>query len=196
MGKRRPLAYLVAHACYKGSLFLLAGVIDHETGTRDITRLSGLRRVMPISAAAGALAAASMAGLPPLLGFLAKEQSYTAVLAYPSVPLVLAAVLVVSSALLGTAGLLAGVAPFLGKDARGPGAPHEASPGLWASPLLLAALGVAGALASLAGPVLGLAVSSVRGRPVALGLSLWHGWSLPLSLSAVTIKVICSSLTV
>ena len=184
------LAYLVAHACYKGSLFLLAGIVDHETGTRDITQLAGLRHWMPISAVAGGLAAASMAGLPPLLGFLAKEQSYTAVLAHPWLPQGLAAALVVSSALLGTAGLLAGVAPFLGNSARVPGADaHEPPLGLWASPLLLAALGAAGLLAGLSGPVLASATSSVLGRPVDVELSLWHGWSTPLVLSAVTVAL-------
>src|SRR5690606_5130142 len=108
------LVYVVAHGCYKGSLFLLAGVVDHEAGTRDITRLAGLRRLMPRSAAAGALAAASMAGLPPLLGFVAKEQMYAAALGQSLWSYSLVAALVCSSALLGAAGLLAGVAPFAG----------------------------------------------------------------------------------
>ena len=67
------LVYLVAHACYKGALFLVAGAIDHETGTRDITVLSGLRRAMPLTAVAGGAAALSMAGVPLTLGFVAKE---------------------------------------------------------------------------------------------------------------------------
>jgi multicomponent Na+:H+ antiporter subunit A len=65
------LVYLVAHACYKGALFLVAGAVDHETGTRDVRTLSGLRRRMPATATAGLLAALSMAGVPPLLGFVA-----------------------------------------------------------------------------------------------------------------------------
>jgi multicomponent Na+:H+ antiporter subunit A len=66
---------------------------------------------------------------------------------------------------------------------------REASLGLWASPVLLAALGAAGVLAGLSGPVLGLAASSVLGQPVAVELSLWHGWSMPLLLSAVTVTL-------
>ena len=66
--------FLLAHACYKGALFLVAGAVEHETGTRDVTALGGLRRRMPMTAAAGALAAASMAGVPLFVGFVAKEQ--------------------------------------------------------------------------------------------------------------------------
>src|SRR5688500_16101719 len=64
------LVYLVAHACYKGALFLAAGAIDHETDSRDIRVLSGLRRAMPITATAGSIAALSMAGVPLTLGFV------------------------------------------------------------------------------------------------------------------------------
>ena len=74
------LVYLVAHACYKGALFLVAGAIDHETGTRDITDLAGLRRAMPLTAVAGGVAALSMAGVPLTLGFVAKDGAYEALL--------------------------------------------------------------------------------------------------------------------
>ena len=57
------LVYLVAHACYKGALFLVAGAIDHETGTRDLQRLSGLSRFMPITATVACVTAAAMAGV-------------------------------------------------------------------------------------------------------------------------------------
>ena len=72
------MLYLVAHSLFKGALFMVAGVIDHETGTRDITRLGGLRRAMPITFAAALLAGASMGGLPLFFGFLAKEEIYAA----------------------------------------------------------------------------------------------------------------------
>jgi multicomponent Na+:H+ antiporter subunit A len=183
------LAYLVAHGCYKGSLFLLAGVLDHATGTRDITQLRGLRRVMPLSAGVGALAAASMAGLPPFLGFLAKEQSYSAVLGQSFWPYLLAAALVGSGALLGTAGLMAGVAPFVGPASGSSERGHDPGVGLWVSPLVLASLGLGGVLAGLSGPIMSLATSAVVGHPVSVELSLWHGWSLPLLLSAITLAL-------
>ena len=70
--------YLIAHSLFKGALFMVAGSLDHEAGSRDITELAGLRRAMPISFAAALLAGASMAGLPLLFGFLAKEEVYAA----------------------------------------------------------------------------------------------------------------------
>jgi multicomponent Na+:H+ antiporter subunit A len=163
-------------------------VIDHQTGTRDIRQLAGLRRAMPFSAVAGALAAASMAGLPPFLGFLGKEQAYDAVLGQPLLPQVLIAALVLSSGLLGASGLLAGALPFLGKQSS-PGTVHEATSGLWLVPLCLGALGLSAVVAGAFAPVLGHATSSVTGKPFAPSLALWHGWTLPLLLSVVTISL-------
>src|SRR5690606_24978678 len=74
------LVYLVAHACYKGALFLVAGAVDHETGTRDVSVLRGLRRAMPRTALAGGVAALSMAGVPLTIGFVGKDAAYEALL--------------------------------------------------------------------------------------------------------------------
>ncbi|MFB3140368.1 MAG: proton-conducting transporter membrane subunit, partial [Candidatus Acidiferrales bacterium] len=73
---KAAIVSILVHALYKGALFLVAGAVEHETGTRDVDRLGGLRRAMPITAAAAALAALSMAGLPPLFGFIGKEMVY------------------------------------------------------------------------------------------------------------------------
>jgi multicomponent Na+:H+ antiporter subunit A len=69
---KAAVVYLVAHACYKAALFMIAGSLEHATGTRDIRELGGLFRIMP-SPASGLLAALSMAGAPPLFGFIGKE---------------------------------------------------------------------------------------------------------------------------
>ena len=69
------LGLLIAHALFKSALFLTVGIIEHATGTRDIRKLSGVGRQLPVIAVAAAIAAASMAGLPPLLGFIAKESA-------------------------------------------------------------------------------------------------------------------------
>lgn len=74
------IAVLVAHALFKAALFLTVGVVDHAAHTRDIRRLTGLARAMPVTALAAAVAAASMAGVPPLLGFVAKETALEAAL--------------------------------------------------------------------------------------------------------------------
>jgi multicomponent Na+:H+ antiporter subunit A len=70
------IVFLLAHALYKGTLFLVAGAIDHETGTRDIRQLGALAEAMPKTAAAAALAALSMGGVLPLFGGIAKEMVY------------------------------------------------------------------------------------------------------------------------
>src|SRR5687768_2602194 len=67
---------MVNHATFKASLFMGAGIIDHETGTRDIRRLSGLYRFMPVTATLATVAAAAMAGVPLLNGFLSKEMFF------------------------------------------------------------------------------------------------------------------------
>ena len=70
--------HLINHATFKGSLFMTAGIIDHETGTRDIRKLGGLMAIMPITATISLIGLASMAGLPPFNGFLSKELFFTA----------------------------------------------------------------------------------------------------------------------
>lgn len=182
------LLYLLAHALYKGTLFLLTGIVDHQTHTRDVTKLSGLARAMPWTAAAGGLAAASMAGLPPFLGFVAKEQAYAGVLAQPLLAPVLLGVLIVTSALLGAGGLIVGVGPFIG--ARDPELEvREASPGLWIAPLCLAVLGAVAIVTGLVDELLSAAASAAAGVPFSADTSLWHGFSIPLVASAGTLAL-------
>lgn len=73
--------HLLNHATFKGSLFMIAGIVDHETGTRDIRRLGGLMSIMPLSFTVAAIGSFSMAGLPPFNGFLSKEMFLDAMLA-------------------------------------------------------------------------------------------------------------------
>jgi multicomponent Na+:H+ antiporter subunit A len=181
------VVYLLAHACYKGTLFLVAGAVDHEAGTRDVTRLAGLFRVMPITALAAGLAALSMAGVPPFLGFIAKELLLEATLAGPAALGVTAAA-VTGGALLVTAAAMVGVAPFLGQPIT-PRPAHEAAWSLWIGPLLLAGGGLSLGLwpGSIDRALLGSAASALRGDAAAMKLALWHGWTLMLALSAVTL---------
>ncbi|TDL78607.1 Na+/H+ antiporter subunit A [Peribacillus frigoritolerans] len=69
--------HLINHATFKGSLFMVAGIVDHETGTRDIRKLGGLMSFMPITFTIAVIGAFSMAGLPPFNGFLSKEMFFT-----------------------------------------------------------------------------------------------------------------------
>ena len=184
------LAYLLAHACYKGALFLIAGAIEHQTGTRDVRSLAGLARAMPRTALAAALAAASMGGIVLFFGFIAKEQLYESVAAtgpFGIHPGVLVAAAVVSSILLGSAGFIAGISPFIGRAAPGE-APHEPPMLLWSAPLLLGAAGLIAGIgpAMMDGP-LSLAVTSIVQDAPPVHLSLWHGVSGTVALSILTV---------
>lgn len=182
------MAYLLGHALYKGALFLVAGTLDHETGSRDADRLGGLFRAMPVTSVAAGVAALSMAGLPPLLGFLSKELSYEAILNVPGAAWVTAGV-VTTNILLVTVAVVAGIRPFLGRAIPTPRSAHEAPPSLWLGPVVLAGLsmtwGVWPALGS--DSLVSAASASVLGAAVDTHMQLWHGLNLALALSAVTL---------
>jgi len=184
------LAYLLAHACYKGALFLVAGAIEHETGTRDAAMLAGLRRVMPATALAAGLAAASMAGIPLFGGFIAKEQLYDTLMltALPGMWRdVLTAAAVAASMCLGAAGLIAGIAPFRGRSIPTP-APHDAPVSLWLGPFILGVAGVMmGLFPSLLSAPIALAAAAITGTTSGTTLALWHGFTITLALSAMTL---------
>ena len=93
------LAMLIAHATFKAPLFFVVGIIDTSTGTRDLTKLSGLARSMPAIATMATLAAISMAGIPPMLGFAAKESGYAGLLDGGTAGAIGTAVMAVGSAL-------------------------------------------------------------------------------------------------
>ncbi|GMV43717.1 MAG: Na(+)/H(+) antiporter subunit A [Myxococcales bacterium] len=182
------VALLLAHSLYKGALFLFAGAVDHATGSRDVTALGGLRAVMPVLALAGALAALSMAGLPPLFGFVAKEAVLEAGLGVAWAAPVVGAAVLAGALLVAAAGMVA-VDPLVGPV--GPTA-HTHAPGwgLTLGPALLAALGLLLGLApGLTDALLGAAAGAVRGSPQPVELHLWHGLTPALAISGVTLAL-------
>jgi multicomponent Na+:H+ antiporter subunit A len=184
------LVYLLAHAGYKGALFLVAGAVEHETGSRDVSVLAGLRRAMPATALAAGLAAASMAGIPFFAGFIAKEQVYESIrlAAMPGGERgLLLAVSVAASICAGAAALIAGVAPFRGRSMPTPAA-HDAPIALWLGPILLGGAGlVLGLFPVLVSAPIALAGTSVTGTVSTVSLVPWHGFTMTLALSAVTL---------
>ncbi|MBB3678188.1 Na+/H+ antiporter subunit A [Modestobacter versicolor] len=191
------LAMTVAHALFKSTLFLTVGVIDHATGVRDLRRLSGLGRRLPALAVIGTLAAASMAGLPPLLGFVGKEAAFTA-LWDGGLPDRTAAALVLAGLVLGSALTVAYSARFLwGAFARKPDLAHVEPVELVHPPgaLFLAApavLALCGLVAGVASPLLDPLVAGYAETLPLLAaeaehLALWHGLQPALALSAVTV---------
>jgi multicomponent K+:H+ antiporter subunit A len=198
LGLNSPLAavaaifHMVNHATFKASLFMGTGIIDHETGTRDIRRLSGLRRFMPITATLAMVAAAAMAGVPLLNGFLSKEMFFAEALdvagplpwldrALPYVATVAGMFSVAYSVR-----FIHGV--FFGPDPAGlPRMPQE--PPRWMRlpiDLLVLACVVVGIFpAQTIGPFLDVAAHAVLGGATpAYSLSPWHGFTLPLFMSA------------
>ncbi len=184
------LVYLVAHAAYKGALFLVAGALDHEAGTRDVAALGGLRRAMPRTALAGGAAALSMAGVPLTLGFVGKDGAYEALFeaaGWSPWPL---ALMVLASVFLGLAGLIAGVRPFFGQGGRMEKV-HDPPAALWVPPLVLAVCGVAaGAVPFVLNGPLSAAAAAGGGAPAVVSLALWHGVTPALMLSALTLAAV------
>ena len=187
--------HIINHATFKAALFMNAGIVDHEAGTRDIKRLGGLVFLMPISATLATVAAASMAGLPLLNGFLSKEmmleEAAHTVWAGQGwlVPL------------LATVGALFSVAysfryilhVYFGRRRDDyPHPPHDPPAGMWLPPALLVVLVVLIGLfpETMAGTLVRATAGAVIGGPVPdFHLSIWHGFTPALGMSALAVAV-------
>ena len=190
LGVVAAIFHMMNHATFKASLFMGAGIIDHEAGTRDIRRLSGLYRFMPITATLAMVAAAAMAGVPLLNGFLSKEMFFAETIAHhvdsvfdDALPyaVTLAAMFSVAYSLRFIHGVFFGPAPV---DL--PRNPHE--PPRWMlAPvgLLVFACLVVGIIPAITiGPFLDTAVRSVLGAETpSYSLTVWHGFTFPLLMS-------------
>lgn len=183
--------YLVAHSLFKGALFMVAGIIDHETGTRDVTKLGGLRKAMPITFAAALAAAISMAGLPPFFGFLAKEEIYYALAHGNPRAVLFTGIAILGNALMFAVAFAVALKPFLGKPVKTPKHAHEGPLLLWLGPALLAIKGLTIALfAGLSHFYISTPMASAiagEARPVEISLIPHIG--VPLGLSLLTIAL-------
>ncbi len=184
--------HILNHAAFKASLFMAAGIIDHETGTRDMRRLSGLWQAMPITGTLAIVACSAMAGVPLMNGFLSKEMFFAETLFIEShravewvVPTVAAA-----AGAFGVAYSLRFVHDvfFNGEPKGMPKSPHE--PARWmrvpVEALVLVCLAVGVLPAATVGPLLAAAAHAALQAPLPeYTLALWHGFNLPLLMSAV-----------
>ena len=185
-------ALLLAHGLFKSTLFLAVGIIDHETGTRDLRELSGLGRKLPVLAVVSGLAALSMAGVPPLLGFISKEAAYEAFLHGSLTDQV-----VFAGVFLGSVLTAAYTARFVwGAFASKPGcpqtSPHRPAAGFVAPVVVLGMAGLLlGLLPSLADPLVQAYAASydvvVGPVPEAEHVALWHGLTPALGFSVLTL---------
>jgi len=197
------LAVLVAHAMYKGGLFMVAGSVDHAVHQRDIRQLGGLRSAMPATFVAALLAASSMTGVLPTFGFVAKEVWYEAIghtagvispeavagglSGFLRVASFLSLSIVSNIALVVAVGLVC-IKPFFGERTSTTATAHEGRLSMWVPP---AVLGIAGLLLGLTSARMNELISAgstaVVGDPVNAGLALWHGVNVTLILSLLTL---------
>ncbi len=186
--------HILNHAAFKAALFMSAGIVEHETGTRDIRRLGGLAKAMPVTALIATLAAASMAGLPPFGGFISKEMMLDETLHVGlfGLPWLLPVLATLGATVSVGYSLRLAVHLFFGKprETEPFARAHDPAAGMWASPALLTTLAVLLGLIpmTLAAPLVGAVTGAVTGGPVPeLDLALWHGFNLALILSLIAV---------
>ena len=182
--------HLLSHATFKGAMFLVAGAVEHGTGTRDLRLLGGLAGVMPALAGVAIIAALSSGGIPSLNGFVSKEAILDASLDTSGVGgWVLPLVLVVGSVITLAYSLKFLLGTFFGGPKHASLHSHRPPIGLVISPAVMAgailALGVYPAL--MAADLISPAVTAITQQEVHVELALWHGFALPLALSAIVI---------
>lgn len=202
LGIGSPLAvaaaifHIINHATFKAALFMIAGIIDHESGTRDLRKLSGLWQLLPFTGTLTMITAASMAGVPLFNGFLSKEMFFTELLANLSGPVVMISAIVATLAgifaVAYSVRLVHGVffdGP-IGKDVPNKDA-HEPPMGMRAPALILAILCIAvGLFPALL--VEHLVNSTTRASTQLMNfegthLAIWHGFNLPLLMSVIAL---------
>ena len=184
--------FILVHALYKATLFLVTGIIDHETGTRDITVLSGLRKVLPPVFWAAGLAALSSAGLPLTFGFIGKDLIYEATLHFEeNLALIITIIAVVTNSALVAAGFMAGLKAFAGQLPQAFEKVHLPYKAMWIPPLILGVLGVLfGCLPGLTGVIINQQVAnSIFGSTIPMNLKIWHGVNTVLILSLGTLAL-------
>jgi multicomponent Na+:H+ antiporter subunit A len=186
---KAALLFIVVHACYKAALFMSAGAITHAAQETDTEKLGGLFRALPVTALGAALAALSMAGLPPLLGFIGKETIYKATLDLPLGVYAITGAAIFGSAVNLYAATATGIRPFLpNKAVHAPEKRHE-NVALALGTLTLGILGLGLGLFPypVGHYVLQPALSAVIQKNYEVHLALWHGVNLPLMLSGATL---------
>lgn len=188
--------HLINHATFKGSLFMVVGIVDHETGTRDIRKLGGLMSLMPITFTLAVIGAFSMAGLPPFNGFLSKEMFFTAVLNATTLDIfnmqtwgVLFPVIAwVASVFTFIYSMILVFKTFMGKyqpeklDKK----PHEAPIGMLIPPIVLASLVVAFGFFPnlLSKTIIEPTMASIfPGEEFYVNIYMWHGFNTELMMT-------------
>lgn len=185
--------HIINHATFKAALFMNAGIVDHEAGTRDLKRLGGLMWLMPVTALMAMIAAFSMAGLPPLNGYLSKEMmleeaSHTKWMDSKQVIptlVTIAAVFSVAYSFRYVFGVFAGRVRH-----DYPHHPHDPPAGLWWPPTLLIMLVIAiGIRPDIVAESLVKVVTAavIQDHAPDVHLKLWHGWTPAVTMSGIAV---------
>jgi len=199
--------HLINHAVFKGALFMVVGIIDHETGTRDIRRLGGLMTVMPITFTIALIGTFSMAGLPPFGGFLSKEMFFTAVLSITkgnmfnleTLGVLFPIVAWCASIFTFVYSMLLVFKTFTGKGKLEELSkkPHEAPIGMLLPPLVLASLAIVFGLFpnmlsySLIEPSMAAIHPGLlqEGERFLVSIDFWHGWTMEIFMTMGVIAI-------
>lgn len=180
--------FILTHALYKASLFFCAGTVIHATHISELRKLGGLGRFLPLTAAAALLASLSMAGLPPFVGFIAKEYLFEAQLesSWNALPIIIA--VVVNGVMVAVAAVVT-LRPFFRGKGKIHRVHHGETPGLFAGPVTLSLLGALFGVAPwlVAQSLIAPAASAMYGGPVDVSFSLWHGLTPMLALSIAVV---------
>jgi multicomponent K+:H+ antiporter subunit A len=194
LGQVAAVFHIMNHATFKASLFMAVGIIDRETGTRDLRRLSGLRRSMPITASLAMVAAAAMAGVPLLNGFLSKEMFFAETIEIHDNSVVdqaLPYIVTVASMFTVAYSLRFIREVFFGRPPEGLSRTPREPPFLMRFPaelLVLACLVVGVVPAMTIGPLLQTALHAVLGNTLPeYSLAVWHGFTPELLMSTVAV---------
>lgn len=185
--------FILGHALYKATLFMVAGSIDHACHIRNVHQLGELRHTMPMMATVAALAALSKSGFPPFFGFLGKEYVYKSGLALwddGGLSMIILGSAIVTNILLIGLAFSVGLHPFWNKLASGPTkGGHDPNVSMIFGPIVLALMGLVLGMfpGTLEKPFIEPAVAAMTGQIVDLKVALWHGWSVALLLSVMTI---------
>jgi multicomponent Na+:H+ antiporter subunit A len=181
------IVFIMAHALYKATLFMLTGIVDHQTHSRNIVELGGLRKIMPVVMVIGLFAALSNAGVPLFMGFLAKDMIYEGTLHHPTLAVLLTGLAIITNIFLIYAGFAVGLKPFIGNLSQQFEKTEKPMFALWWPPAVTAFLGLLlGLLPFLARELFELACLSVGAKEV-VSLKIWHGFNLVLLLSLLTL---------
>jgi len=182
MAATAAVVFLLVHALYKASLFLIAGIVDKKAGTRDAMHLRGLGRRMPLTAAAALLAGLSMAGAPGFIGALAKDLVFTVHVGLPG--LLPGIALLVNAAMVVVAGIVA-ARPFMGVPMRTEQMAKDPPAAMLVAPLILGGLGLLLGMAPqlVATTIIDPAAAAMLGRPTGIVLAGKKGGVLVLTMS-------------